>query len=87
MLGVSLNDLGRKEDALNDYTKAIKINPQYAEAYNNRGRYYHQYFLRNSLSDLGWEEDELNDSTKAIQIDPQYAEAYNNRGRNYFNIL
>ena len=35
----------REEDALNDYTKAIEIDPQYAEAYNYRGRYNLQYVL------------------------------------------
>ena len=36
-LGNLLSDMGRGEDALNDYTKAIEIDPQSAEAYFNRG--------------------------------------------------
>ena len=39
MLGIALDDLGRKEEAIKDYTKAIDINPQYAVAYYNRGLY------------------------------------------------
>ena len=39
-LGNLLIDLGRKEEALIDYNKAIEINPIYAKAYYNRGRYY-----------------------------------------------
>ena len=31
--------MGKKEDAIIDYSKAIEINPQYADAYNNRGRH------------------------------------------------
>ena len=32
-----LDDLGREEEALIDYSNAIDINPQYADAYYNRG--------------------------------------------------
>jgi len=50
-----------------DYTKAIEINPRYAEAYNNRG--------------LAWGKKDdydkaIADYTKAIEINPKYAEAY-----------
>ncbi|MFM5956144.1 MAG: tetratricopeptide repeat protein, partial [Dolichospermum sp.] len=31
------NDLGDKQGAIDDYTQAIKINPNYAQAYGNRG--------------------------------------------------
>ena len=40
LLGVSFHNLGRKEDAINDYTQAIDIDPKYANAYNNRGKCY-----------------------------------------------
>ena len=40
MLGIALDDLGRKEEAIKDYTKAIDINPQYAVAYYNRGLFH-----------------------------------------------
>ena len=39
-LGVVLYDLGRNEEAILDFTNAIDINPHYAEAYYNRGKYY-----------------------------------------------
>ena len=34
-----MNDLGREEEAIKDYTKAVDINPQYEFAYVNRGKY------------------------------------------------
>ena len=53
------------------YLKAIAINPQFADAYNNRG---------NAKDDLGDYQGAIADYSKAIQIDPQDASAYNNRG-------
>ena len=40
LLGALLVDLGRKEEAIKDFTKAIDINPQDAIAFNNRGLSY-----------------------------------------------
>ena len=35
--GVSREDLGRSDDAISDYDKALKIKPNYSEALNKRG--------------------------------------------------
>ena len=35
--GNSLNSLGRLEDAIKMYDKALQINPQSFEAYSNKG--------------------------------------------------
>ena len=37
LLGFALSDLGSKEEAIKDFTKALEMNPQYAEAYLGRG--------------------------------------------------
>ena len=37
---------GNYQQAINDFNKAIELNPKYAEAYNNRGNVYNE--LRNS---------------------------------------
>lgn len=61
--------------AINDYTKAIEINPNYAEAYYSRGKVYDkQRNLPQAISDY----------TKAIEINPNYADAYDARGFAYF---
>ena len=68
------NDKYDAEDykgALKDYKKAIKINPQYSDAYNNRG---------NVKLDLNLYKEAIKDYTKAIEFSPQYGDAYYNRG-------
>ena len=37
-IGNLLKDLGRTEEALFDYSKAVEINPLNSKAYKNRGR-------------------------------------------------
>jgi len=38
--GIAHVNLGKYQKAIDDYTKAIELNPKYAEAYNNRGVAY-----------------------------------------------
>ena len=52
---------GDNKSAINDYTKAIKLQPTLAIAYGNRG---------NSLSDLGRYQEAIQDFNQAIQISP-----------------
>ena len=62
--------------ALDDYNKAIELNPNHANAYVNRGiLYYNQQKYELALSDF----------SKAIDINPNDAEAYSNRGGVYYN--
>ncbi|MEM7336081.1 MAG: tetratricopeptide repeat protein [Chloroflexota bacterium] len=72
--GNTYHDMGQLEDALNDYTQAISLNPQDAVAFYNRGSTYH---------DMGQLEDALNDYTQAISLNPQDAVTFNNRGNAY----
>jgi len=53
------------------YDKLILSNPDYAEAYFNRGVLFLQ---------LGRFEEAIKDYDRAIQIKPDYADAFNNRG-------
>ena len=57
--------------AISDYTKAIELDPQYADAYNNRGA------SKGRLKDY---QGAIADFTKTIEINPQYVDAYLNRG-------
>jgi len=59
---------------MDDYNRAIKIAPDNAEAYHERGEVYLKYDR---------EELALADYTRAIAIDPNYADALINRGSIY----
>src|SRR5208283_2951885 len=62
------------QQAINDFNKAIELNPKDAEAYNNRGLAY-EY--------LGNHQKAINDYNKSIKLNPKDAMAYNNRGIAY----
>ena len=68
---------GRQQDAIDEYSNAIKLDSNCAGAYYNRGNVY---------DDLGQEEKAIKDYDKAIELDSNYAGAYNNRGIVYYNL-
>lgn len=57
--------------AKSDYEKALWVNPNYANAYNNRGN---MLFLEGDL------EGAVADYTRAIRLEPGFVEAFCNRG-------
>ena len=65
---------GEKSDfkaAVNAYDKAIRLTPDEAAAYNNRG---------NAKNTLGLYKEAIGDYDEALRLKPDYAEAYSNRG-------
>ena len=66
--------LGQLDDAIRAYSHAIDLNPNHADAYNNRGVAYEI----KSEYDLA-----IKDDNTVIGLKPNYAEAYNNRGITY----
>ena len=75
--GVSYKKLEKYYEAINEYTKAIRINPEFEDAYHNRGRAYRK---------LEKYYDAIDDYTMAIRINPDYAGAYINRGVAYYYL-
>ena len=59
------------KSSISAYTEAIRLKPDYAEAYNNRG---------NVKAALGRHEEAIADYNEAIRLKPDLALAYNNRG-------
>ena len=70
-IGCLLWEGGKAEKALSAYETAIRLQPDYAEVYNNRG---------NVKNRLGHSDDALTDYDTAIRLNPHFPEAYHNRG-------
>jgi Tfp pilus assembly protein PilF len=63
--------LGRFEEALASYDRALKVRPDYTQALSNRG---------NALAALGRFEEALASYDRALKVRPDYTEALSNRG-------
>jgi len=68
---------GNYDRAIAEFTQSIKINPNYADAYNNRGL---AYYNKGNKDDY---DKAIADYTQAIKINSNYADAYFNRGSLY----
>jgi tetratricopeptide (TPR) repeat protein len=66
---------GDNNRAIADFTAALRINPDYAKAYRNRGYAYNE---------KGDYDRAIADFTAALRINPDDADAYNNRGIAYY---
>ena len=75
--GYAAGTSGNYTDALAAFNKAIELNPQYANAYLNRGNVYCSFGKYNQA---------IKDYNKAIELNPKDAEAYYNRGVVYSKL-
>ena len=76
-IGCLLWEGGKAEKARAAYDTAIRLQPDYAEVYNNRG---------NIKSGLDSHDAALKDYDEAIRLNPNFAEAYSNRGAIKFRL-
>ena len=70
-LGNSLDDLGRKEEAIACYDDALKIKPDFHEALNNKG---------NALAGLGRHQEAIECCDRVLAIKPDHFSAWGIRG-------
>ena len=75
--GLAFYNLERQQQAINDFSQAIRMKPQYAEAFNNRGNAYYA---------LDQYEKAEADFNKSLQLKPKYSKAHLNRGLAYFQM-
>ena len=73
--GLAFENRRQYDKAITHYTKALELNPQLFEAYNNRG---------NAYRDKGEFDRAIADHYTAIQLKSDDADAYNNRGLDYY---
>lgn len=76
-LASSLEQEGRIPEAIGHYDEAIRLQPDYAYAYNKRGILYGK---------IGQYQQAIDDYTEAIRLQPDYALAYNNRANTYVGL-
>lgn len=69
--GRARQDSGDLKGAIDHYSRALTLNPEYVEAYNNRGI---------TLSGLGKHAEAIEDFDDATRISPEFAQTYYNRG-------
>ncbi len=68
---VAYHALNKLNEAMLDYTKAIKLNPDMTDAYYNRAK----IILENKDSDAAQVEKAINDLTKALELDENFVDA------------
>lgn len=69
--GEDFSGVHQYDRAIADYSTAIKLKPDYAEAYNDRA---FAYYLKRDFDRA------ITDYTRAIELRPNYPKAYNSRG-------
>lgn len=75
--GSAYGYIGKLNNAIDDFTAAIKNNPTFSDAYNNRGMTYRQ---------MGKYKEAINDFNSAIRYSPKYKNAYCNLGVAYKSL-
>ena len=72
--GIREFELGKYDEAIDSFNKAIQQNPKLVDAYHYRGQAYFQtQRFQNAIQDYN----------KVLQMAPQNAEAYHHRGQAY----
>ena len=66
---------GEYKLAIENYTRCVKLAPENATAFYNRGLVYSRHLENNEYA--------IADFTRCIRIDPDYSNAYQNRGFSY----
>jgi len=75
--GVALQSEGRHDEAIDQFTVALRITPTYADAYGNRGA---SEAMKGNLRAA------LEDQTRSIELEPTYARRWYNRAVTYYRL-
>jgi len=83
--GAALSFLNRLDDAIKEYTEALRLNPKLALAYRNRGSAYLEQGNAQSDGAALWRK-AVEDCSQAIKIDEKYISAYRKRHEAYLKL-
>ncbi|MFQ5933127.1 MAG: tetratricopeptide repeat protein [Dehalococcoidia bacterium] len=72
--GLDFADQGDFQNAILDFTEALRLAPEFYQAYYNRGITYNK---------LKQYQQAIDDFTRALELNPSYAAAYANRAFSY----
>lgn len=75
--GVEFNKKGAYTKAIDDFNKALELNPGHKEAYNNLGV---------ALANIGKNKEAISAYDNALKIQPTYVNALYNRGNSYAKL-
>ena len=75
--GINYANLGQNQRAIQDFDTTIRLKPDHANAYTNRGTAY---------ANLGQNQRAIQDFDTTIRLKPDHANAYNNRGAAYDDL-
>ncbi len=75
-LGKKLGEMGKLDEAIEQYETALQLNPDYKEAHNNLGL---------AFADKGWVDKAIEQYQIALKLDFNVAEAHYNLGSAFFN--
>ncbi|MCL2688632.1 MAG: tetratricopeptide repeat protein [Chitinispirillia bacterium] len=73
--GIELFNKGRLDEAIREFNQAIRLDPNSAEMYYNRGKIYLRVDFDMAIADFD----------QALRLNASFDAAYNNRGLAYFN--
>jgi len=76
--GFAYGRIGQYDQAISDLTKALEINPRFADAY---------LFRADAYAQIGKYDQAISDYTKALEINPRFAHAYWGRGFIYLKTF
>ncbi len=74
--GSTLDNLGKYDDAIYCYNKALELDPLYTDAWYNKGL---------ALKNMEKYDDAIYCYNKALELDPLYTDAWSSKGDTYYN--
>jgi tetratricopeptide (TPR) repeat protein len=83
--GMAFEEAGKYDDAIREFTEAVRLYPNYAEAYYNRGSIYFILRLDTNRAIADLTDRAIADFSEVIRLNPNHSAAYGFRGSLYLD--